>query len=126
LQKSLNPLIWRDGMNIKRGEVYLAALDPTLGREISKTRPVVIISNDKNNAFSGTVTILPISSQNLDKVYPFEVLLAKGTGNLPKDSKVKADQIRTIDQARIVKHIGALGSVQMKDIERALRLHLDF
>ena len=94
--------------------------------KISKTRPVVIISNDKNNAFSGTVTILPISSQNLDKVYPFEVLLAKGTGNLPKDSKVKADQIRTIDQARIVKHIGALGSVQMKDIERALRLHLDF
>jgi len=44
-------------MNIRRGEIYLAALDPTLGREISKTRPVVIVSNDKNNAFSGTVTI---------------------------------------------------------------------
>jgi mRNA interferase MazF len=112
-------------MNIKRGEIYLAAQDPTLGREISKTRPVVIISNDKNNAFSGTVTILPISSQNLEKVYPFEVLLTKGTGNLPKDSKVKADQIRTTDRARIVKHIGALSSTQMKDIENAVRLHLD-
>ena len=112
-------------MNIKRGEIYLAALDPTLGREISKTRPVVIISNDKNNAFSGTVTILPISSQNLDKVYPFEVFLPKGTGNLPKDSKAKADQIRTIDRVRIVKHIGALGGAEMKDIEKALRLHLD-
>ena len=112
-------------MNIKRGEIYLAALDPTLRREISKTRPVVIVSNDKNNAFSGTVTILPISSQSLDKVYPFEALLPKGTGNLPKDSKAKADQIRTIDRARIVKHIGALGRAEMKDIEKALRLHLD-
>jgi len=112
-------------MNIKRGEIYLAALDPTLGKEISKTRPIVIVSNDKNNAFSGTVTILPISSQNIDKVYPFEVLLPKGTGNLPKDSKIKADQIRTIDRARIVKHIGGVGSAEMKEIEKAIRLHLD-
>jgi len=112
-------------MNIRRGDIYLAALDPTLGREISKTRPVVIVSNDKNNAFSGTVTILPISSQNLDKVYPFEVLLPKGIGNLPKDSKVKADQIRTIDRARIVKYIGGLGSSEMEDIKGAIRLHLD-
>ena len=93
-------------MNIKRGEIYLAALDPVLGREISKTRPVVIVSNDKNNAFSGTVTILPISSQNLDRIYPFEVMLPKGSVNLPKDSKVKADQIRTIDKMRIVRLIG--------------------
>ena len=112
-------------MNIRRGDIYLAVLDPTLGREISKTRPVVIVSNDKNNAFSGTVTILPISSQNLDKVYPFEVLLPKGIGNLPKDSKVKADQIRTIDRARIVKYIGGLGSSEMEDIKGAIRLHLD-
>jgi len=112
-------------MNIKRGEIYLAALDPALGREISKTRPVVIVSNDKNNTFSGTVTILPISSQNLDKIYPFEALLPKGTGNLPKDSKVKADQIRTIDRARIVKYIGGLGSSEMEDIKGAIRLHLD-
>ena len=112
-------------MNIKRGEIYLAALDPTLGREISKTRPVVVVSNDKNNAFSGTVTVLPISSQNVDKIYPFETLLPKGTGNLPKNSKVKADQIRTIDRVRIVKHIGALGSTEMKDIEKTIRLHLD-
>jgi mRNA interferase MazF len=112
-------------MNIKRGEIYLAALDPTLGREISKTRPVVVVSNDKNNAFSGTVTVLPISSQNVDKIYPFETLLPKGTGNLPKNSKVKADQIRTIDRARIVKHIGGLGSTEMKDIEKTIRLHLD-
>lgn len=111
-------------MNIKRGDVYLAALDPALGKEISKTRPVVVVSNDKNNAFSGTVTILPISSQGVDKTYPFEVFLPTGTANLPKDSKVKADQIRTIDKSRVIKHIGALKPNEIESIENAIRLHL--
>lgn len=111
-------------MNIRRGDVYLAALDPVLGKEISKTRPVIVVSNDKNNAYSGTVTILPITSQNVDKTYPFEVFLPVGTANLPKDSKVKADQIRTIDKSRIIKHIGALKSSEMESIENALKLHL--
>jgi len=112
-------------MNIKRGEIYLATLDPVLGKEISKTRPVLIVSNDKNNLFSGTVTILPISSQNLDKIYPFEVFLPKGSGYLPKDSKVKADQIRTIDKMRIIRHIGALKKEEMNNIEKAIKIHLE-
>ena len=75
-------------MNIRRGGIYLAALDPVLGRKISKTRPVVVLSNDQNNEFAGTVTILPITSKNLQKRYPFEVHLPKGTASLPKNSKV--------------------------------------
>ena len=110
-------------MNIKRGGVYVASLDPALGREISKT-PVVIVSNDKNNEFSGTVTILPLTSQNLERIYPFEVLLPKGMGNLPKDSKVKVDQIRTLDKARIVKYVGDLGKAEMKGIDAAVKIHL--
>ena len=62
-------------MNIKRGEIYLAALDPVVGKEIAKTRPVVVISNNKNNEFSATVTVLPLSSRNLERIYPFEVFL---------------------------------------------------
>ena len=111
-------------MNIKRGEIHIVTLDPIIGREISKTRPVVVVSNDKNNEFSGTVTILPITSKNLQKIYPFEVFLTKGTGNLPKDSKVKADQIRTLDKSRIVRFIGALEKTEMDKIERAIRTHL--
>ena len=111
-------------MNIKRGEIYLASLDPVVGRGISKTRPVVIVSNDKNNEFSGTVTILPITSKNLRKVYPFEIFLSKGAGNLPKNSKVKADQIRTLDKARIVALIGKLEEEKMVEIENAIRIHL--
>lgn len=111
-------------MTIKRGEIYLAILDPAMGREISKTRPVVVVSNDKNNEFSGTITILPITSQNLQKIYPFEVFLSKGTGNLPKDSKVKADQIRTLDKRRIVTLIGRLDNQKVEEIERAIKIHL--
>ncbi len=111
-------------MNIKRGGVYLACLDPVVGSEISKTRPVVVVSNDQNNKFSATVTILPITSQNLKKIYPFEWGVVKGTANLPKDSKVKADQIRTLDKKRILKHIGSLESQDMRAIERAVKVHI--
>ena len=112
-------------MIIKRGCVYLAALDPVIGNEIAKTRPVVVVSNDKNNEFSGTVTVLPITSKKLRKIYPFEVYLEKGTGKLPKNSKIKADQIRTLDKSRLVKPIGELGTTQVEAIEKALKIHLE-
>jgi len=111
-------------MNIRKGNIYLAALDPVVGKEIAKTRPVLVVSNDKNNEFSGTVTILPITSKNLQKNYPFEVFIAKGTANLPKNSKVKADQIRTLDKSRLVKFVGELKRFEMNQIERALKIHL--
>ena len=111
-------------MNIKRGEVYLAVLDPVIGREISKTRPVVIVSNDKNNEFSGTVTILPLTSKNPQTVYPFEVFLPKGTANIPKDSKVKADQMRTLDKARLIRNIGCLNQKDIDAIDKAIKIHL--
>jgi len=111
-------------MNIKRGEIHLAVLDPVVGKEISKTPPVVIVSNDKNNEFSGTVTILPITSKNLKRIYPFEVFLSKGSGNLPKDSKIKADQVRTLDKTRMIKLIGKLGKDEIDEIEKALKIHL--
>lgn len=112
-------------MNIKRGGIYLAVLDPTMGREIAKTRPVAVISNDKGNEFSGTVTVLPITSQNLDTTYPFEVFLVRGTANLPKDSKIKADQIRTLDKSRMIKFIGALDEKELDTVEKAVKVHLD-
>ncbi len=111
-------------MNIKRGDICIASLDPVIGKEISKTRPVVIVSNDKNNTFSGTVTILPITSKRLKRIYPFEVLLPKGSGSLPKDSKVKADQIRTLDKSRIISILGKLDESAVKSIDRALKIHL--
>ncbi len=111
-------------MNIKRGNIYLAALDPTVGREISKTRPVVIVSNDQNNLYAGTVSIVPLTSKNTEKIYPFETFLLKGTANLPKNSKVKADQIRTIDKTRLVQFVGELSQNEMAQIGKAISIHL--
>jgi len=111
-------------MTTKRGDICLVALDPVMGSEISKTRPALIVSNDINNRFSGTLTVLPITSKILQKIYPFEVFLPKGMGNLPKDSKVKADQIRTLDKRRFVKFIGSVDVDIMERVEKALMIHL--
>jgi mRNA interferase MazF len=111
-------------MTINRGDIYLAALDPVVGNEISKTRPVLVVSNNINNRYAGTVTVLPITSKKLNKMYPFELLLPKGTGNLPKNSKVKADQIRTLDKTRLVKYIGKLKNEHINLLNEAIKIHL--
>lgn len=111
-------------MTIERGDIYLAALDPVIGREIAKTRPVVVVSNNLNNKYGGTVTVLPLTSKRLKKVYPFELLLQKGSANLPKESKVKADQIRTLDKRRLIKRFGRLTEEQISLIDEAIKIHL--
>lgn len=80
---------------MKRGEIYYANLSPTVGSEIDKSRPVLVVSNDANNPAANTVTILPITS-NITRVYPFEVLLNPEDSGLSKSSKVQVQQIRTI------------------------------
>ncbi len=111
-------------MNINRGEIWLANLDPTVGSEIRKTRPVVIVSNNTNNKHNSVVTILPITS-NTSHVYAFEVFIPTGMGNLPKDSKAKADQVRTLDKVRLIKLIGTLPSHIINLVDGAIKLHLD-
>ena len=109
---------------MKRGEVWFADLNPTVGAETAKRRPVLVVSNDANNRAASTVTVLPITS-NVVKVYPFEVALAKGQGGLVKASKVQAQQIRTISRERISgKRAGALDADAMARVEAAVRLHL--
>ncbi len=110
-------------MNIKRDNVFLAALDPAIGNEINKTRPVIIISNDINNTYSNTVTIIPLTSNTI-KIYPFEIFIKSGVANLPKDSKARTDQIRTIDKSRLVKEIGNLPATMLSNLENAIKIHL--
>ncbi len=71
---------------ILKGEIYLADLNPTVGSEISKTRPVLVVSNNINNEYAATVTILPITSTT-KKIYPFEIFLPKGEGKSDKRFK---------------------------------------
>jgi mRNA interferase MazF len=107
----------------KRGEVWYVALDPVVGNEIGKIRPALVISNDRNNEFSNTITVLPITSKT-NEVYPFEVLLLKEEGLLPNDSKIKCNQIRTLDKSRLIKLSSNVTAQKLKQIERALLIHL--
>jgi mRNA interferase MazF len=110
-------------MTIKRGEVYLACLDPTMGAEIKKTRPVVVVSNNISNLHSLTVTVVPLTSQKIEKIYPFEAEVADVKG-LAKKSKAKANQIRTIDKRRLTKKLAVLPIKTVFEIDQALRIHL--
>lgn len=109
---------------MKRGEIYFADLSPTVGSEIRKKRPVLIISNNANNKMSETITIIPITS-NTKKVYPFEVLLETAATQLNKKSKAQCHQIRTISKIRICSDkIGLINNVIMQQVEVAVKLHL--
>jgi mRNA interferase MazF len=111
---------------MKRGEIYFANLDPTVGSEIKKKRPVLIVSNNANNKAASTVTIVPVTS-NTTKVYPFEVLLETKDCGLSKRSKAQCHQVRTISKIRIEgKRAGLISKDVMTKINAALKLHLDF
>ena len=107
----------------ERGQIWLVSLDPTIGAEIKKTRPAVIISNDLNNQYAGTVTVLPVSDPG-QKVYPFEVLISPEDTGLEKPSKVKCQQIRTVDKRRLIKPLGSIHTHLIAQVEQALKNHL--
>ena len=110
---------------MRRGEIYYADLSPTVGSEINKRRPVLIVSNDANNLAANTVTVLPITS-NMSRVYPFEISLSPRESGLPKPSKAQAQQIRTISKERLRGDaLGRLNAVLMRKAGDAMRLHLD-
>ena len=109
---------------MKRGEIYYAVLNPTVGSEIAKTRPVLIISNNANNRTAATITVVPITS-NVTKIYPFEVFLSSIVTGLSKDSKAQCQQIRTISKLRIQSKVaGSVDIKTLRNIENALKLHL--
>ena len=85
---------------MKRGEIYFADLDPAIGSETKKRRPVLIVSNDANNKVAETITVLPITS-NITKIYPFEVFLDSKETGLLKASKAQCHQVRTLSKSRI-------------------------
>jgi mRNA interferase MazF len=86
----------------KRFEVYLINLDPTIGSEIQKTRPCLIISPDEMNRFIGTVIVAPMTTKG--KAYPTRVACRfKG-----KEGQIVLDQIRTVDKARLIRKLGKI------------------
>lgn len=103
----------------KRGYVGIAELDPAVGGEIKKTRPVVIVSNDHINEFNRTVMVMPITSGHYS--YYHWVNIQPPEGGLKTDSRIITDQIRTVDKSRFQKIIGKVGSTTLRAVEQAIR-----
>lgn len=110
--------------NIKRGEIVIAKLDPVIGSEQGKIRPVLIIQNDTSNNYSPVTIIAAITSKKFEKEYPTNVFLTKKESRLEKDSIVLLNQIRTIDKSRIIKKISTIDNLIMEKVDLAIKVSL--
>lgn len=107
-----------------RGEIYFVSFDPTIGAEIQKTRPAIILQNNIANEHSPITIVAAITSQLDDRLYPTEVLIKSPEGGLTVNSIVLLNQIRSIDKRRLVKRLGQLTEETMALIDRAIQLSL--
>lgn len=116
------------GLPMLRGEIRLTDLDAARTGEANKRRPAVIVSNDRANASAGrlgrgVVTIVPVTN-NVEQVYPFQVLLTAEECGLRVDSKAQGEQIRSVSVERLGRVIGRVSARHMAQLEDALRIHL--
>jgi mRNA interferase MazF len=109
----------------RRGEVYLVAFDPTVGREIKKTRPALIIQNDVGNRYSDLTIVAAITSEFSPVLYPVEVIVKPSSANgLTMLSAILLDQFRTVDTRRLIKRLGAIDPSTMRRVDEAIRISL--
>jgi mRNA interferase MazF len=105
---------------MKRGEVWWINFDPSVGGEIRKQRPAVIVSNDAANQFLNRVHVVPLTS-SVSKLYPSESYVTfRG-----KKAKAMADQLTTVSKKRLINPAGSISSTEMEGIGRAITIQLD-
>ena len=109
-------------MKVKKWNIYRANLDPVIGSEQGKSRPIVVISEDEINDLLSTVNIIPITSRKADRqIYPNEVLIPANNFGLLNESIILCHQIRTIDKKRISHEYGHISDMNIQvDIVEAL------
>ncbi|WP_371418126.1 type II toxin-antitoxin system PemK/MazF family toxin [Anabaena sp. UHCC 0253] len=108
----------------QRGEIYLVNFEPTIGSEIKKTRPALILQNDIANQHSSITIVAAITSQFTAPLYPTEVLIKSSVSGLQFDSVILLNQIRSIDKQRLIKRLGILTSIIMEDVDKAMQISL--
>jgi len=105
---------------MKRREVWWVNFDPSIGGEIKKKRPAVIISNDASNKFLNRVQVVPLTSKT-ERIYPSEaVVVFQG-----EERKAMADQLATVSKARLFRRAGILSQEDMGKIEEVVKVQLD-
>ena len=103
----------------QRGEIWWVNFDPSVGQEVKKKRPAVVISNDTSNKYLKRYQVVPLSTQT-DKLYPSEVVV-KLAG---KRSKAMADQLTTVSELRFLNKAGTITQGELTEIERIVKLQL--
>jgi mRNA interferase MazF len=111
-------------MECRRGEIYLADLNPVIGHEQGGRRPVLVIQNDIGNRYSPTTIVAAITSAISPKVYPTEVQVPAGAGGLSAPSAVLLNQIKTIDKSRLERYVGHLDEATMRRVDWAIHISL--
>ncbi|MFH1170319.1 MAG: type II toxin-antitoxin system PemK/MazF family toxin [Candidatus Vogelbacteria bacterium] len=109
----------------RRGDVYLVNFDPTLGAEIRKTRPALVIQNDIANQWSSITIVAAITSYSVPEIYPTEVMVEAGEGGLRTKSIIKLDQVRSIDKQRLKYKLGQIKPNTLIAVNRALIISLE-
>ena len=114
-----------DGWVFKRGDIYLADLNPFRGSEQGGTRPVLVLQNNAGNFYAPTLIIAPITTRLHKLNLPTHQMLQK-EGGLYYDSMVELEQIRTIDKSRVKAYIGRLKQNTMRKIDEVIAISLGF
>ena len=114
-----------EGWLFKRGDIYLANLNPFKGSEQGGTRPVLLLQNNSGNHFSTTLIVAPLTSKLKKAKMPTHYLLQSG-GQLELDgeSMVELEQIRTIDKLRILSYVGKVEKEDMRNVDEILKISL--
>jgi mRNA interferase MazF len=108
-----------------RGTVIEVNLDPSVGREIMKVRPCVVVQNDIGNKYAQTTIIAPITdAEKARRPSPVYVPVPQGEGGLTKDSIILCNQIRVVDESRLGRTLGKLADATMARVDQGLRISL--
>jgi mRNA interferase MazF len=103
----------------RRGEVWWVAFEPSIGGEIRKVRPAVVVSNDIANRMLNRVQVVPVT-RNVSRLYPSEAYVTVAG----EPSKAMADQLATVAKARLRERVGRIGADEIEAVGRAIRVQL--